>query len=54
MLIELREHNMQIVAHMREAHDICEEHGDVASASFLENWIEETEWRVWFLVRSEP
>jgi starvation-inducible DNA-binding protein len=34
---------------MREAHSICDEQGDVASASLLENWIDETERRVWFL-----
>jgi starvation-inducible DNA-binding protein len=34
---------------MRGAHALCDEHGDVASASLLENWIDETEQRVWFL-----
>jgi starvation-inducible DNA-binding protein len=34
---------------MREAHGLCEEHGDVTSASFLENWIDEAESRVWYL-----
>jgi starvation-inducible DNA-binding protein len=34
---------------MRETHDLCDEHGDVATASLLENWIDETERRVWFL-----
>ncbi len=49
MLTELRDDNLQLAAHMREAHGICEEHGNVASASFLENWIDEAERRVWFL-----
>jgi starvation-inducible DNA-binding protein len=49
MLAELRDDNLQLAAHMREAHGVCEEHGDVASASFLENWIDEAERRVWFL-----
>ena len=49
MLAELRDDNLQLAAHMREAHGICEEHGDVASASFLETWIDEAERRVWFL-----
>ena len=40
---------VKIAAHMREAHGICDEHGDVASASFLENWIDEAERRVWYL-----
>jgi len=49
MLAELRDDNMQLVAHMREAHGVCDEHGDVATASLLENWIDEAEQRVWFL-----
>jgi starvation-inducible DNA-binding protein len=34
---------------MRETHSLCDEHGDVASASLLENWIDEAERRTWFL-----
>lgn len=49
MLSELREDNQQLVAAMRQVHDICDEHGDVATASLLENWIDETERRTWFL-----
>jgi starvation-inducible DNA-binding protein len=49
MLAELRDDNMQTAARMRETHDVCDEHGDVASASLLENWIDECERRVWFL-----
>ena len=49
MLAELREDNKEFAGRMRAAHDICDEHGDVASASLLENWIDETEQRVWFL-----
>ena len=49
MLAELREDNKSLVASMREAHDVCDEHNDVASASLIENWIDETERRVWFL-----
>jgi starvation-inducible DNA-binding protein len=49
MLAELRDDNKQLAANMREAHSLCEEHGDVASASLLENWIDEAERRVWFL-----
>jgi starvation-inducible DNA-binding protein len=37
------------VRRMRETHGVCEEHGDVASASLLENWIDEAEKRVWYL-----
>ncbi len=49
MLAELREDNQRAVAAMREAHDVCEEHSDVATASLLENFIDEAERRVWFL-----
>jgi starvation-inducible DNA-binding protein len=49
MLAELREDNGQFVARMRETHALCDEHGDVATASLLENWIDEAERRVWFL-----
>ncbi|HSS69683.1 MAG TPA: DNA starvation/stationary phase protection protein [Casimicrobiaceae bacterium] len=49
MLAELRDDNMQLAAHMREAHSLCEEHGDVASASFIENLIDQTEQRIWYL-----
>jgi starvation-inducible DNA-binding protein len=52
MLAELREDNQQLVAAMRETHDVCDEHGDVATASLLENWIDEAEKRVWFLFES--
>jgi starvation-inducible DNA-binding protein len=49
MLAELRDDNKDMVARMREAHDVCDEAGDVASTSLLENWIDETERRTWFL-----
>ena len=49
MLAELRDDNLQLAAHMRETHGLCDERGDVASASLLENWIDEAERRVWFL-----
>ncbi|MGH6682257.1 MAG: Dps family protein, partial [Bradyrhizobium sp.] len=49
MLAELREDNKQLVAEMREVHDLCDEHKDVATASLLEVWIDETERRTWFL-----
>jgi starvation-inducible DNA-binding protein len=49
MLAELREDNQRLAGYMREAHGVCEEHGDVATASLLEVWIDETERRVWFL-----
>jgi starvation-inducible DNA-binding protein len=49
MLAELRGDNKDLAAHMREAHGLCDEYGDVATASLLEVWIDEAERRVWFL-----
>lgn len=49
MLAELKEDNLQLAQRMRATHDVCDEHGDVATASLLENWIDEAERRVWFL-----
>jgi len=49
MLAELREDNKQLAANMRTLHDLCYEHGDVATASLIEVWIDEAERRVWFL-----
>ena len=49
MLAELCEDNKQVAAEMREVHDLCDEYGDVATASLLEVWIDEAERRVWFL-----
>jgi starvation-inducible DNA-binding protein len=49
MLAELRDDNKELAARMRETHDLCEEHGDVATASLLEVWIDEAERRTWFL-----
>src|SRR3954452_7641646 len=49
MLAELRDDNKQLTASMRETHDLCDEHRDVATASLLENWIDEAERRTWFL-----
>jgi starvation-inducible DNA-binding protein len=49
MLAELRDDNKQLTASMRETHDLCDEHRDVATASLLENWIDQAEQRTWFL-----
>ncbi|WGJ16152.1 DNA starvation/stationary phase protection protein [Methylocapsa sp. D3K7] len=49
MLAELREDNKQLTASLREVHALCDEHGDVASASLIEVWIDEAERRTWFL-----
>src|ERR1700674_745285 len=48
MLAELRDDNMQLATRLREAHGLCDEHGDVASASLIETWIDEAEGRMWF------
>jgi starvation-inducible DNA-binding protein len=49
MLAELREDNKDLAKNMRILHEVCDEHNDVATASLLENWIDETEQRTWFL-----
>ena len=49
MLAELREDNKDLTARLREAHEVCDEHRDVATASLIEVWIDETERRTWFL-----
>src|SRR6185437_13034267 len=49
MLAELREDNKTLAARLREAHNVCEEHRDIATASLIEVWIDETERRTWFL-----
>ena len=49
MLAELAEDNKTLAARLREAHNVCEEHRDVATTSLIEVWIDETERRTWFL-----
>ena len=49
MLAELREDSSTLTARLREAHNVCEDHRDVASASLIEVWLDETERRSWFL-----
>jgi starvation-inducible DNA-binding protein len=49
MLAELVEDNKEMAARLREAHNVCDEHRDVATASLIEVWIDETERRTWFL-----
>ena len=49
MLRLLMEDNKSMAAHMREAHEVCDDNKDVATASLLENFIDETERRTWFL-----
>jgi starvation-inducible DNA-binding protein len=57
MLGELLADNKQLTVSMRETHEVCDKHNDVATASLIENWIDETERRAWFLseiCKSEP
>jgi starvation-inducible DNA-binding protein len=52
MIAELRDDNALLTQNMREVHSLCDEAGDVATASLLENWIDESEKRTWFLLES--
>jgi starvation-inducible DNA-binding protein len=52
MLAELGDDNRTLAASLRQAHNVCDEHGDVATASLIEVWLDETERRVWFLFES--
>jgi starvation-inducible DNA-binding protein len=49
MLSELREDNLQLASEIRSVHATCDEYNDIATASLLENWLDETEQRIWFL-----
>ena len=49
MLAELQDDNKTLAARLREVHDVCDEHRDIATASLIEVWIDETERRTWFL-----
>ena len=49
MLAELLGDNKELAAAMRQVHALCDRHGDVATASLLEVWIDEAERRAWFL-----
>ncbi len=49
MLRELMGDNKKVVAAMRACHKMCDEHEDVATASLLENFIDQAERRTWFL-----
>jgi len=52
MLAELADDNKTLSTSLREAHNVCDERGDVATASLLEVWLDETERRIWFLFES--
>ena len=49
MMRELRADNLQLTRFLRATHEVCERHGDVATSSLIENWIDQTERRTWFL-----
>jgi starvation-inducible DNA-binding protein len=49
MLAELCDDNQGLADRLREVHGLCAEHRDIASASLIEGWIDETERRTWFL-----
>ena len=49
MMAELADDNKTLAARLRETHNVCDEHRDVATASLIEVWIDETERRTWFL-----
>ena len=49
MLAELRDDNQALGGSLRDVHEVCDEQRDIASASLIENWIDETERRTWFL-----
>ena len=52
MLAELAQDNLQLTRSLRSAHTICDEHDDIATASLIENWLDQTERRTWFLSES--
>jgi starvation-inducible DNA-binding protein len=49
MLAELSADNQQLTRYLRATHELCEKHNDVATASLIETWIDQTERRTWFL-----
>jgi starvation-inducible DNA-binding protein len=49
MLTELLADNQKLTKYLRATHEVCEKHNDVATASLIENWIDQTERRSWFL-----
>ena len=53
MLAELSADNQQLTRFLRSCHEICDRHNDVATASLIENWIDETERRTWFLSETQ-
>jgi starvation-inducible DNA-binding protein len=54
MLAELRADNLDLTRNLRSTHEVCEKYNDVATASLIEVWIDETERRTWFLSEIVP
>lgn len=52
MLAELCADNRLLAGYLRSTHELCDQHGDVATTSLIENWIDETERRAWFLAET--
>jgi starvation-inducible DNA-binding protein len=52
MLQELLADNRSLAGSLRTTHSLCEQHSDVATTSLIENWIDETEQRCWFLIQT--
>jgi starvation-inducible DNA-binding protein len=53
MIAELRADNQQLTRFLRKTHEVCDEGNDVGTASLIENWIDQTERRTWFLLEIE-
>jgi starvation-inducible DNA-binding protein len=49
MLSELLDDNQKLTKYLRAAHEVCEKHNDIATASLIEVWVDQTERRSWFL-----
>ncbi|WP_233889882.1 Dps family protein [Paraburkholderia flagellata] len=52
MLAELREDNVKLVAYLRALHEVCSANADVATTSMIEDWIDQAEQRIWFLLET--
>ena len=52
MLEDLRADNLQLAHFLRILHEVCERHNDVATASLVETWIDESERRTWFVLET--
>jgi starvation-inducible DNA-binding protein len=52
MLMDALDDNQKLIANLRSAHALCDEYNDIATASLIENWVDEAEGRVWFLAET--